>query len=71
MHAFVRVTLLFAAAFVAFIIALFIVKIVVIAAVVAALALGGIFLANFVRAFARIRREPPRLQLTERVFDQG
>ena len=55
MPLFVRVTLIIAAAFLGLIVAAFFLKVVFIAAILAALALGGLFLFNFVKAFARIR----------------
>ena len=57
MPLFVRVTLIIAAAFLGLILAAFLLKIVILAAIVAALALGGLFLFNFVKAFARLRQE--------------
>ena len=55
MPLFVRVTLIIAAAFLGLIVAAFLLKVVVLAAILAALALGGLFLFNFVKAFVRIR----------------
>jgi hypothetical protein len=57
MPLFVRVTLIIAAAFLGLILAAFLLKIVLVAAIVAALALGGLFLFNFCKAFARLHHE--------------
>jgi hypothetical protein len=56
MPQFLRVTLVVAAALVALILAAFVLKIVVVAAILAAIGVAGLFLVNFVRAFARVRR---------------
>ena len=56
MREFLRVTGFLTVALVALIVGFFLLKIVFVAAVLAAIALGGVFLFHFVRAFVRIRR---------------
>jgi hypothetical protein len=53
MHVFLKLTLIIAAAFLAFIVAAFVLKLVVVAAVVAAVVFAGLFLVNFIRAAMR------------------
>jgi len=57
MSLFVRVTLIITAAFLGVIVAAFLLKVVLLAAIVAALALGGLFLFNFFKAFVRLHQE--------------
>jgi hypothetical protein len=53
---FARLVVIIAAALLALVFAAFLIKILVLATILAALALGGLFVYNFVRAFVRIRR---------------
>jgi len=57
MPLFLRVTLVVAATLVALVVAAFLLKIVLVAAILAAIGLAGLFLVNFFRAFARVRRQ--------------
>jgi hypothetical protein len=52
MHVFLKLTLMIAAAFLAFLVAAFVLKLVVVAAIVAAVVFGALFLVNLVRGLA-------------------